>query len=220
MPQERKLYPWLDIGKVPEKTGIYAWYYRHLLSDHDIDTLTASLATVKGNEERENELVRDFLRTFLFDVFQEEPYQVLMRGALKPTYEGPIPHVSSITEGLVRRIATEPKRLWALKVVLDEAVPEFASPIYIGMSVHLRTRLGRHKQLIKLYQEGTTLDLGKGTLSEEELSDHSFARDVVRRGFRTSRLVVSIRVIEAAENVHLDAENILNRINFPLCGKN
>lgn len=222
MQPERKLYSWIDVGKVPAKTGIYAWYYRHLLADHDIMTLTANLAAAKGDEECKNDLVRAFLRLFLFDLFQEEPYQVALRGPLKPTYIGPVPHVVTITEGLVRRIATEPDRLWVLKKVLDEAIPDFASPIYIGMSVDLNGRVGTHKRLIQDYKRGATFDIGEAGISEEEIADHSFAREVVRRGFSPNRLVVSVRVIEssAAENVHLDAENVLNRINFPLCGRN
>lgn len=222
MQVERKLYSWLDVGKIPAKPGVYAWYYRHLLADHDIKTLVSNLAAVKGNQAREDELVRDFLRTFLFDVFQEEPYQVLLRGALKPTYVGPVPHVPALTEGLVRRIATEPDRLWVLKKVLDEAIPEFASPVYIGMSVDLTGRVGTHKRLIQEYKRGVAFDLGVPGLSDEEIADHSFAREVVRRGFSPNRLVVSVRVIESpvAGNVHLDAENVLNRINFPLCGRN
>jgi hypothetical protein len=222
MHPERKLYTWLDIGKVPSKTGIYAWYYRHLLADHDINTLIANLTAVKGNKERENELMRDFLRTFLFDVFQEEPYHVSMSGPLKPTYQGLIPHLVTITEGLVRRMVAEPARLWPLKKVLDEAVPEFASPIYIGMSVDLNARVGRHKQLIQAYKRGSFFELSEVPTADEDIADHSFAKDVVRRGFSPNRLVVTVRVIESdvAADIHLDAENILNRINFPLCGRN
>ena len=113
-----------------------------------------------------------------------------------------------------------PDRLWAFKTILEEAVLEFASPIYIGMAVNLQTRVLRHKHLIQKYKRGSAFDLDEGELSEEETSDRSFAREVVRRGFSLSRLIVSVRVIESSLNVQLDAENILNRINFPLCGRN
>ncbi len=220
MRQERKLYSWLEISRVPDSSGIYAWYYRHLLTDHDIDRLSNDLVAARGNPEQSEYLVREFLLTFLFDVFREDPYQVTLTGPLKPAYEGDVPHVMTITTGLVRRIAAEPTRLRILKRVLEEAIPEFASPIYIGMSDDLRDRVNTHKRLIQKYTGGERFDFGEGQVSEKESADHSFAREVVRRGFSLSRLAVAVRVIETPENIHLDAENILNRINFPLCGRN
>lgn len=220
MRQERKLFSWLEINSVPRAPGIYAWYYRHLLTDHDIDRLTSDLLAAGSDQDRAERLVKEFLSTFLFDVFREEPYQVSMVGPLKPSYQGPVPHLMSITDGLVRRIASDPGRLKDLKKVLEGAVPEFASPIYIGMSDDLRGRVGQHKRLIQKYKAGERFDLGEGLTTEEETADHSFAREVVRRGFSLARLAVAVRVIDAPANIHLDAENILNRINFPLCGRN
>ena len=51
MRQERKLFSWLEIGSVPSGPGIYAWYYRHLLTDHDIDRLTAEVVAAGGDQE-------------------------------------------------------------------------------------------------------------------------------------------------------------------------
>ena len=41
MRAERKLYLWQEIDDTPDKTGVYAWYYRHRLSDFDINRLIA-----------------------------------------------------------------------------------------------------------------------------------------------------------------------------------
>ena len=142
--------------------------------------------------------MRDFFSTFLFDVFREEPYQVTMIGPLKPSYRGIVPHVMDITGGLIRRVAKDPGRLRVLKQVLEGAVPEFASPIYIGMSDNLRDRVGAHKRLIQKYKAGERFDLGEGQISEEESADHSFAREVVRRGFSLGRLAVAVRAIDCA----------------------
>lgn len=221
MQTERGLYPWLDLGKIPESKGIYAWYYKHFLSESDILSLIKKLNKQDINGECKEIIVQTFLKSHLFDFFQEDPYQVTMKGPLKPTYNGHVPHVVAITSDLVKRIAFDPTRLWILKSVLENAIPDFSAPIYIGMSVNLKTRIGRHKALIQNYKNSQLNEVSNDFLTdEEEESDKSFAREVIRRGFLTHRLFVSIRTIENSLNGHVDAENILNRINFPLCGRN
>lgn len=103
---------------------------------------------------------------------------------------------------------------------MEEAVPEFASPVYIGMAISLKARLLGHKSLIQRYMAAAGRNVCDEFPSPSESNDHSFAREVVRRGFSINGLAVAVRVIDAAEAVHVDAENILNRINYPLCGRN
>src|SRR5438270_13200199 len=104
-PQLRRLFRWEELDDVPAASGIYAWYYRHTFYTHDINTLIAELqgGAGSGKEEAREEKVFAFLQSFLFNVFLEEPYIVSIHGQLKPTYEGPVPHVSTITSGLVKR---------------------------------------------------------------------------------------------------------------------
>jgi hypothetical protein len=220
MRPERKLYSWPEIDEVLPEPGIYAWYYKHTLTDFDINKLIADLATLPAGSPEGIQLVRRFLDTHLFEAFVEEPYDVSLRGPLKPTYEGQLFNVPNITPGLVDRIAADPGRLKTLKKVVEGAVPEFASPIYIGMSDNLNGRLRRHKRLIEIYKGAEGRAVGEVPATPLEQADHSFARQVARRGFMVNRLVVSVRVMDGAGDVHLDAENILNRINYPLCGRN
>lgn len=221
MHPERKLYVWPEIDDVLQLSGIYSWYYRHTLTDFDINTLTADLAALPvGAAGQAEGMVRGFLEAHLFDAIVEEPYEASLRGPLKPTYEGKLQYIPNISAGLVERIIADPGRLASLKKVLENAVPEFASPIYIGMSDNLNTRLRRHKRLIEQYKSSPSKHVGESTATAQEKSDQSFARQVARRGFIVSRLVVSVRYIDAAGDVHLDAENVLNRINYPLCGRN
>jgi hypothetical protein len=218
MHPERKLYRWEEIGDTPGDTGVYAWYYKHTLTDFDINKLIIDLKKLGSKDSASRVLA--FLQTHLFQAFVEEPYDAAVRGPLKPTYQGKLANVASISPDLIDRIVAQPSRLWAIKKVLADAVPEFASPVYIGMAVSLRSRLGRHKRLIERYMAagGTSVDDELLTLPEK--NDHSFARDVVRRGFSTNGLAVAVRLIDSPESVHLEIENILNRINFPLCGRN
>jgi hypothetical protein len=221
MSPERKLHSWTEIDDIAPKTGIYAWYCRHSLTDFDINRLIGDIAALPANAvQLAQGMVLRFLESHLFSVFVEDPYTVSATGPLKPSYRGEILHDYTVSADLVARLAQEPERLRTLKRVLEEAVPEFASPIYIGMSDNLYTRVRRHKKLIETYKAGDSIPMPGLILNPAERADRSFAHEVARRGFSLNRLVVSVRYIDAPGNVHVDAENILNRINYPLCGRN
>ena len=210
------LFSWQDIHEVPDSPGVYAWYYRHQVGKWDIDQISSQVTalTQKGQVDEAESLVRNFLESKLFRPFMEMPYKAVIRGPLKPTYKGDLLHDLPISGDVIRRIAEDPGRLFLIKQVLENAVPRFASPIYIGMSDRLRRRLLKHKHLIVSYLE----DGSYSPVGPTEASDQSFAKQVVRRGFDVTRLIVTVQSIEATANEHLDVENILNRINFPLCG--
>lgn len=223
MRPERRLYLWSEIDDTPDKTGVYAWYYRHTLADFDINRLISDLAALPAdstNQPAARACVTDFLQKHLFRAFTEEPYEAVIRGQLKPTYQGRLANIVGVSPDLVDRLVAEPTRLWILKRVLEEAVPEFASPVYIGMAISLKARLLGHKSLIQTYMAAAGRNVSDELPSASASNDHSFAREVVRRGFSINGLAVAVRVIDAAEAVHVDAENILNRINYPLCGRN
>jgi hypothetical protein len=86
--------------------------------------------------------------------------------------------------------------------------------MYIGMSEGLRTRLKRHKSLIEKFGELPDSD------SEEGQRDQSFAREIRARNIPPSRLFVVATVIPDLPGVYVDIENILNRIHYPLLGRN
>jgi hypothetical protein len=221
MATPKKLYLWQELDEIPATRGIYAWYYRHTFYKADIEVLLAELEQIGPATDGSREAkVEAFLQYFLFNFFLEEPYHVSIRGALKPTYEGVAEHVAAITAGLVERICADPTRLWHLQAVLDSTVPEFAAPVYIGLSSDMRKRIRRHQSLMQKYKQVEGRDLRDEAVTAEEQRDHSFARAVIRRGFLLHRLEVSVRVISAPGDIYLDAENILNRIYFPLCGRN
>lgn len=221
MRSAQKLYLWQEIDDTPHETGIYAWYYRHKLTDFDINKLIAELGKLPVVARREAAAcVTRFIQMHLFQAFVEEPYDAVIQGRLKPTYQGKLANVSNISSELVERIVTEPARLWSLKKVLEEAVPEFASPIYIGMAANLNIRLRRHKNLIERYKAAAGRTVEKDPSNPMGSEDHSFAREVVNRCFSPNGLAVAVRIIDTPDSVHVDAENILNRINYPLCGRN
>ena len=214
-----------EVAQTPNAPGVYAWYYRIELTDKDIATCVEEVE-LETSEEVRDEIVRTFLDTHLFRYYKEVPYFVALSGQLKPRYEGVIDHRAEVSTGLIRRLAEAPRNLYELKRTLRLAVPHFASPIYIGVSTRLRERLMQHVRLIDSLQHlraSAVSDLQPipaGATSEED-RDHKFAYEVTMiRGFRPSNLVVSTLELPVDDSIRYDLENILNRINYPLCGRN
>lgn len=211
------IYSWHEIGDVPAAPGVYAWYYTPEITAFDLDQITAQILTLRegAGPGAAKQAVRAFLDEAVFSYFREQPYSAHLRGPLKPRYEGQIEHRPTLSESLLDRIVEAPERLATIRSVLEASAPDFASPIYIGMSERLRTRLGNHKALIEKY--GELPDPGP---SEEDQRDHSFAKEIRARGIPPSRLFVVASVIAGPPGTYVDIENILNRIHYPLLGRN
>jgi hypothetical protein len=214
-----------EVAGAPDTPGIYSWYYRIELTDKDIGNCVEEVELSASPTEREA-IVRSFLENHLFRYYKEMPYMVDLSGPLKPRYKGTIDHSMDISASLVKRLAEEPNNLRELKQMLKLTVPMFASPIYIGVATSLRVRLLQHFQLINNLQhlkasavgDGVTVPTGSDT---EEDRDHKFAYEVsMTRGFRPSSLVVNTLELQVNDIIRYDLENILNRINYPLCGRN
>jgi len=217
------LYWWTQIAAIPQKPGVYAWYYLPELTEFDLRDTVAKIQsfTDVNDKESASEVVKDFLYTFVFQYFREEPYQAVLRGSLKPKYEGSIEHIPELSEDLVTRIVEDPNRIFTIKQVLEKSVPNFSSPLYIGMSENLNSRVGRHKKLIeKYYSQAAIQNIQYQSLNETEDRDQSFAMRVVSRKIQTTRLAVAINVLEDVGKRYVDIENILNRIHYPLLGRN
>lgn len=203
---------------------MYAWYYRHGIPRHDVETFSASLLA-KTKEERRG-AVRQFLLETLFGPFAETAYTAAVKGALKPTYTGRLTHVPSISDSLVDRVAATPDRLLRLSEVLRRCIPAFASPIYIGSATSLRKRLKTHVKLIRRYREGSLERSAREQANTDaealEASDHNFAFDAIcHRGLDPMEMFVAVMEMpDLSRDEVFDIENVLNRITFPLCGRN
>jgi hypothetical protein len=214
-----------EVAGAPNTPGVYAWYYRIELTDKDIATCVEEVELETSLESRD-EIVRTFLDTHLFRCYKEVPYLVAISGRLKPKYEGLIDHRAEVSAGLIRRLAEAPANLYELKRTLKLAIPHFASPIYIGVATRLRERLLQHVRLIDSLQHlkasavNDVQPIPRGN-TEDDDRDHKFAYEVsMVRGFRPSSLVVSTLELPVNDSTRYDLENILNRINYPLCGRN
>jgi len=216
-------FQWRDIPRTPDEPGIYGWYYVPEITTADLESTVQRVleANDDGKHEEAREVVHLFLSHALFRYFQEDPYTAKLHGPLKPTFIGQLEHHLALSDTLIRRIAEHPDRLRHIKEVVEQSAPAFSSPLYIGMASNLRTRLMRHKRMI----EASDLPLAFNTEAGSEDTDHltrdrTFAERVRSRRIPPTRLFAMTQVIANAEDSCVDVENILNRLYFPLLGRN
>jgi len=206
---------WSEIDLAPETPGVYAWYSRLVISKADIDGIVKRITEAKlHGESRAREEVEEALDRFIFSPYRETPYQVTLRGQLKPKFSGEVSHEPTRSESLVGRLAANPERFRAISDILKTAAPWFTAPLYIGMAINLRSRLKQHRNKIVELR-----DL-QGHGSFDEVAEAGFANQVVARNFDPTNLFVHFAEVNVDTGEHNDLENILNRINYPIFGRN
>lgn len=204
---------WGAINSVPEGPGVYAWYYNPRFTRHDRLALETTLASDPSAQNIEN-----FIAKHLFKYFEEAPYEVTIRGPLKAAYSGNVFEERSVTPELSQRLAEDADRRAILWNAIEMMVPFFAAPLYIGMAKNLRTRLRRHKSLIEGGLEKLRFDPAR---DQTYRKDAGFASEVLRRRLAIERLSVYILELPVgARETAADVENLLNRINYPVLGRN
>lgn len=208
----------INSQNVTKESGVYAWYYEHKLGERDVQCLLDNLEFLDAESERRN-LIAGFLDQFVFQQYEETPYEATIRGKLKARYSGMLHHQREVSHALIDRISDRPSIIGELRAVLSEVPHSFASPLYIGMANSLVKRLTIHKQLIEKYRSaGIPAMVGEG--NEETLHDHNFAARVVERKFIETNLYVIVKPVKSDHALHTALEHILNRINYPLLGRN
>lgn len=213
--REIKALSWSEIDTAPETSGIYAWYAKLSISKADISDAINRVSSAKligiiaAREEVDQTLER-----FIFGPYRESPYEVLLRGQLKPKYGGEISHEPVKSESLINRLVENPERLSIIADVLKIASPSFTAPLYIGMATNLRKRLRQHSTKISELREF------RNTSDMLESNEAGFAKQVAARNFDPTNLFVQIAEIPVDSTEHNDIENILNRINYPIFGRN
>lgn len=212
MDEPRKI-AWQDIAALsPAVPGVYAWYFAPRFSDYDLSRLEEKLQQGAGPSA-----VEDFLRRHLFKYLTEEPYDARIRGPLKAEYGGKLHHRQQISSELLQRLSSESGRCRELASILPRIAPLFCAPLYIGMAKEsLKKRLLSHKVLIQSMYEGAT---PRESPAEDDRRDASFARSVHERGIPTDQLFVQVLPLENNQ-IAVDVENILNRLSYPVLGRN
>ena len=220
-----KRFNWTELNEIPTVPGTYAWYYAPEITDFDIKQ-TIEIVRQKNAEGEVGEakkVIEIFLEKFIFSYFLEEPYLVDIKGPLKPEFCGTINHLPRLSETLILRLVEDPARLKTIKEVIEESAPDFASPIYIGMSDNINRRILKHKSLIeKYFSENSLVGFSKqpADVETKDARDHNFAWQIKKRAIPPTRLFVIIKQITGQNRPYIDIENILNRIHYPLLGRN
>lgn len=203
-----------EVHNAPDVTGLYAWYHQFQLSNADIRSFADEIALQSPEAKRETAV--GFILEHVFGPYKETRYDVEVTGKLKPPYRGTIEHQPRLSDGLVRLAAETPSDLSCIAELLQRSVPYFASPIYIGVAKKsLRQRLSSHRRLLSQYRENPQAPV------DDADPDHSFAYEAVCiRRLLPADLLVYAMPIEFPDRVAVATENILNRVNYPLCGRN
>ena len=213
---------WNSLGSISHEPGFYAWYVKSYLAQKDIkDSINAVKDSKrKGDIAAAAFVITQYLEKRLFAPFARDGYFVSLRGSLLPPYEGIVEHKQTLSQSLVDRLIKEPERLESIGSLLEGAVPVFSSPLYIGMAKNLHKRVASHRRLIiKLRDAQDSKNLtNPNTKSCNE--DHSFAAAVVQRQLPPSHLVVYTQSLPQDGESAIDLENLLNRINYPILGRN
>lgn len=208
---------WKNIHEAPQAEGIYAWYYQPDVTTFDVNNVIADIKkrNADGEPEKAFAIAEEFLLKRIFSYFKYEPYDVVLSGQLMPGFTGRVLNEQTVSKTFLSKIVSEPERLVPIQQYLKGAAPLFSSPLYIGKSDSLNTRLTTHKNLILKYRAMPT-----GALNDEDNEDTSFAKRVVAREIPPERLFVITYEITVGSNIHVDMEHIFNRISYPILGRN
>lgn len=211
-----KALSWSEIDQAPDSPGVYAWYSKLVISKADVEAVITRVNSARQQQEisRARTEIENALERFIFGPYRETPYQVSLRGQLKPRYSGEIVHEPAKSDSLVERLTAEPERFRVIADVLKTVAPSFTAPLYIGMAKNLRNRLKQHRTKIVELR-----DLHAGQFGDIS-ADAGFANQVVARNFDPTNLFVHIAEVDVDFGEHNDLENILNRINYPIFGRN
>lgn len=201
-----------ELDQAPDRPGIYAWYHEVRLTQADVDQFVQNIR--QREPDSRPPVVEAYLRERVFEPYKESPYQIALRGGLKPEYLGHVNHQPRVSKTTIETLADRPEGMREIRDLLRRMVPVFASPIYIGVATRsLRTRLLQHQKLINEYRECPA-----SSVPEDE--DHSFAFEAVcERDLSPLELIVYAMETPVSREIQLVAEYIFNRINYPLCGR-
>jgi hypothetical protein len=211
--------PWNRIHDAAPRPGIYSWYYEPYIGDYDVDKTISDVLQLRNQNDLVGAagLLRSFLQQNLFSYFRQDAYQVELKGPLKPRHVGVADHDQDVSASVIERLLEDPERLRPLRDVLKQSTPYFASPLYVGMSDCLRTRLLRHKHLIHHFRSQSGPANPENSPADEEAG---FAQRVAHRRIPPDRLFVVTCEIPSVGSLNVDAENLLNRMFYPILGRN
>lgn len=205
------------LSKILSETnsGVYAWYYNVNISEFDSEKFFEVL-TATENVVDKQKIVKDFLVKNIFNFFKYPDYDAKISGPLIPTFSGKLTYEVDLTDSLVEKIVSKPELVFEIKSAINGMAPEFSSPLYVGMASNLKRRLIQHKNLISSIKESKSIRFD----DDISLAERNFAARVVSRDFILDDLFVCVSDVKSDNGLHNVVENIINRINYPILGRN
>lgn len=204
--------------------GVYAWYFKPTFTKRDIELFLADLSKNQLLVESQDLTANWFNKNF-FKPFKNKSLDALVKGKLTEVYQGTLDHKTENTIDY-QNVATE-KHLLHLKSFFDNLDHSFLNPIYIGKAENLKNRLTKHKKLIlKALENSKTqvefaLQNSTEANTDEDADAHYLAEDIIKRQLDINKLFV-VTYDLPQDQIHMlyTFEFILNRINYPICGRN
>ena len=185
-----------NLEKVKEKPGIYAWYLDYNPSINPLD---------------------------FQDFFSIKEFEVRMTGNFKENYIGTI-------ESELKNESNS-KKSQINQILLSNAVRAFNVPIYIGISETLRSRLRTHKDKLesKLAENSNSNSINFESIKiDTDIESSAFATRISKKlkkhNISASNLRVNVVYFDNTQQYNKQQlfliENYLNRLFYPILGKN
>lgn len=222
-----KTLKWVQINNnnIPKVSGIYAWYYDHKIGNYDIKSLEEKIGLIASDNDKKI-CIREFIQKNLLNYYKRENYNVEIKGQLEPKYSGQLTHQIDNANNIVKSIFEDLNVLKSIQQVFNSFDFNFSSPLYVGMAKDLSSRINTHRNLIAKYNDinidRITLDnkSEQNEIEDEDIDDHNFAARIIERKFIIQNLVVVIKEVTDTDSIYKIIENLMNRINYPILGRN
>lgn len=224
----------LDLSMAPDTAGIYAWYARLGLAEHDWKP------QVRGGADHAGayltKAVADYARVHQpspIHLKGEAPYRLHWSGTLQRRSVGGQDGSPGPATSLAARLGDlvdVPAVRQLLIGLLHTATPVFANPLYIGVSTNLRLRLEEHMEAYEVTYAETKSD--PSSAQRLQFEGRSFGARLAATGLRLEYLQCYVLPVEldvadtvssvvdiSAREVAEAAEWILQRIFLPVLGR-
>ena len=91
--------PWNRIHEATPRAGIYSWYYEPYIGDYDVNKTIKDVLQLRNQDDIAGAagLLRTFLQQNLLSYFRQDPYQVELKGQLKPRHIGAADHDQDVS---------------------------------------------------------------------------------------------------------------------------
>jgi hypothetical protein len=226
-----------DIFEAPEQPGLYAWYALIGLGDADLaqeeQTRTAlqRQTTKYRPAPMEGEIKGNMgacWRGQLLDTSMDELSSLLQESddELPQQDQGRTRRGKRLQSALTTLLTRQ-----ALIDTLEQAVPMFLPPLYVGMSENLNSRLQSHVAAFRAISRNRKAlveyeDESSDSEDNDEISGASFAARAVSAGFKEDNLQVFILPFQNCQNLDTSqirdviagVEYLLNRWTKPSLG--